>query len=64
LTGPAMRKEMRRANPGLKTVFVSGYAEEAFQKNLPPDVSQYSFLTKPFTLEQLVAPVKETMAAE
>jgi two-component system cell cycle sensor histidine kinase/response regulator CckA len=61
MDGPTMLKEMRRTNPDLKIIFVSGYAEEAFQKNLPP--GQFAFLPKPFTLKQLVAAVKETMAA-
>ena len=45
----------------MKIIFVSGYAEEAFSKNLP-EHEQYAFLAKPFTLKQLVAAVKETMA--
>jgi len=40
---------------------VSGYAEDAFQKSLP-DPQKYDFLSKPFTLKQLAAQVKETMA--
>ena len=42
---------------------VSGYAEEAFAKSLPPndDRKQFSFLPKPFTLKQLVGAVKEAM---
>ena len=50
----------------MKIIFVSGYAEEAFAKNLPSDdqgKEQYAFLAKPFTLKQLVAEVKKTMAA-
>ncbi len=61
MDGPTLLKEMRRNNPDLKMIFVSGYAEEAFQKNLPPG-GQFAFLPKPFTLKQLVATVKETMA--
>ena len=63
MDGPTLLKEMRRANPDLKMIFVSGYAEEAFQKNLPPG-GQFAFLPKPFTLKQLVATVKETMAGQ
>ena len=63
MDGPTLLKEMRRTNPDLKMIFVSGYAEEAFQKNLPPG-GQFAFLPKPFTLKQLVATVKETMAGE
>ncbi|MBV6489542.1 MAG: Sensor kinase CckA [Pseudorhodoplanes sp.] len=61
MDGPTLLREMRRTNPDLKMIFVSGYAEEAFQKNLPPD-GKFTFLPKPFTLKQLVATVKETMA--
>ncbi len=62
MDGPTLAKELRTRNPGLKIIFVSGYAEDAFEKNLPDDV-QFNFLAKPFTLKQLVAAVKETMAA-
>ena len=48
-------------NPDIKIIFVSGYAEDAFEKSLP-DARQFEFLPKPFTLKQLVATVKETMA--
>ncbi len=61
MDGPTLLKELRRRDPTVKIIFVSGYAEEAFQKNLPSD-EQYAFLAKPFTLKQLVAAVKETMA--
>jgi two-component system cell cycle sensor histidine kinase/response regulator CckA len=54
---------MRARNPDLRVIFVSGYAEDAFEKSLPEN-QQFSFLPKPFTLSQLVAAVKETMAPE
>ena len=60
MDGPTMAKELRKTNPQLKIIFVSGYAEEAFEKNLPPD-AQFAFLAKPFTLKQLIGVVKETM---
>jgi two-component system cell cycle sensor histidine kinase/response regulator CckA len=61
MDGPTLLKELRKKNPETKIIFVSGYAEDAFQKSLPnPD--DYNFLAKPFTLKQLVAKVKETMA--
>jgi two-component system cell cycle sensor histidine kinase/response regulator CckA len=61
MDGPTLLKELRRRDPDLKIIFVSGYAEEAFAKNLP-EGGQFAFLAKPFTLKQLVAAVKETMA--
>jgi two-component system cell cycle sensor histidine kinase/response regulator CckA len=60
MDGPTLLKEMRRRNPNLKIIFVSGYAEDAFEKSLP-EKEQFAFLPKPFTLAQLVAAVKETM---
>jgi two-component system cell cycle sensor histidine kinase/response regulator CckA len=62
MDGPTLLGEMRKRNPELKIIFVSGYAEDAFEKNLPVG-GQFAFLAKPFTLKQLVAAVKETMAA-
>ncbi len=60
MDGPTLLKELRRRDPGVKIIFVSGYAEEAFAKNLP-DEEKFAFLAKPFTLKQLVAAVKETI---
>ena len=62
MDGPTLATQLRARNPNLKIIFVSGYAEDAFEKNLPDDV-QFNFLAKPFTLKQLVAAVKDTMAA-
>ncbi|WP_426443223.1 cell cycle histidine kinase CckA [Bradyrhizobium genosp. P] len=63
MDGPTLLKEMRGRNPELKIIFVSGYAEDAFEKSLPKN-QQFAFLPKPFTLTQLVAAVKETIAAQ
>ncbi len=60
MDGPTLLKAMRGRNPDLRVIFVSGYAEEAFEKSLPEN-EQFSFLPKPFTLSQLVEAVKETM---
>ncbi|WP_439925947.1 cell cycle histidine kinase CckA [Nitrobacter sp. JJSN] len=61
MDGPTLLREMRKRNPDLKIIFVSGYAEEAFDKSLPEN-EQFAFLAKPFALSALVAKVKETMA--
>ncbi|MCA0366759.1 MAG: response regulator [Proteobacteria bacterium] len=60
MDGPTLLKELRARNPQLRVIFVSGYAEEAFRKNLP-DGQQFDFLPKPFGLKQLVEKVKEVM---
>jgi len=62
MDGPALLKELRKRNPDIKIIFVSGYAEDAFDKGLA-DEKQFNFLPKPFTLKQLVSAVKETMAS-
>jgi two-component system cell cycle sensor histidine kinase/response regulator CckA len=61
MDGPTLLREMRKRNPDLKIIFVSGYAEEAFDKSLPEN-EQFAFLANPFALSALVAKVKETMA--
>lgn len=61
MDGPTLLKELRQRDPSVKIIFVSGYAEEAFSKNLPSE-EQYAFLAKPFTLKQLVSEVKKTLA--
>ena len=63
MDGPTLLKAMRERNPEVKIIFVSGYAEDAFEKSLPEN-QQFAFLPKPFTLSQLVAAVKETMAVQ
>jgi two-component system cell cycle sensor histidine kinase/response regulator CckA len=63
MDGPTLLKTMRQRNPDIKIIFVSGYAEDAFEKSLPEN-QQFAFLPKPFTLSQLVAAVKETMALQ
>jgi two-component system cell cycle sensor histidine kinase/response regulator CckA len=60
MDGPTLLGELRQRNPATKVVFVSGYAEEAFRKNLP-EGEEFHFLPKPFTMKQLVETVKATM---
>jgi two-component system cell cycle sensor histidine kinase/response regulator CckA len=61
MDGPTLLKELRKTNPGLKFIFVSGYPDDAFKKSLDED-EEYAFLPKPFTLPQLAAKVKEELA--
>ncbi len=60
MDGPTMLKELRKRNITTKVIFMSGYAEEAFEKNLE-GASDFAFLQKPFSLKQLVEKVKEVM---
>ncbi|GJD48845.1 Sensor kinase CckA [Methylobacterium crusticola] len=61
MDGPTLLRELRKAHPDLRVIFVSGYAEDAFRKNLP-EGEEFNFLPKPFSLKQLVETVKTTMA--
>ena len=60
LDGPSLLRELRKTRPNLKIIFVSGYAEEAFAKNLP-EGEIFHFLPKPFSLKQLATAVKEAL---
>ncbi|WP_375703673.1 response regulator [Bartonella sp. AD13SXNS] len=60
MDGPTLLKEVRKKYPDIKFLFVSGYAKDAFAKNLPQD-AVFGFLSKPFTLKQLALTVKETL---
>jgi len=51
---------LRKKYPDMKFIFVSGYAEDAFARNLPAD-AQFGFLPKPFSLKQLAVVVRETL---
>jgi two-component system cell cycle sensor histidine kinase/response regulator CckA len=61
MDGPSLLRELRKTRPDLKVIFVSGYAEDAFAKNLPEN-ENFSFLAKPFSLKQLVETVKNTLS--
>jgi two-component system, cell cycle sensor histidine kinase and response regulator CckA len=55
-----MLKEIRKQKQDVKVIFISGHAEEAFEKNLDGN-EEFAFLPKPFTLKQLAAKVKESL---
>ena len=59
MDGPTMFAELRKRGIKAKVIFVSGYAEEAFSKNLPE--GDFAFLPKPFSLKQLVEAVKANL---
>lgn len=60
MDGPSLLRELRKQRPDLKIIFVSGYAEDAFAKNLP-EGEQFHFLPKPFTLKALATAVKDAL---
>ena len=60
MDGPTLLREMRKTRPELKFIFVSGYAEDAFAKNLP-DGEKFGFLAKPFSLRELAVAVRDML---
>ncbi len=62
MDGPTMVNKLKTERPDTKIVFISGYAESAFQKSddKPDD---FHFLPKPFTLKQLAQTVKDVLSA-
>ncbi len=60
MDGPTMAIELRKKNPDLKIIFVSGYPREHFDTSLGND-QNFAFLPKPFSLPQLAAKVKEQL---
>ena len=47
MDGPTMLTELRRRGLTAKVIFVSGYADDAFARNLP-EGQEFVFLPKPF----------------
>ncbi len=59
MDGPTMFKALRKTNPSIKVIFVSGYPNEAFRETL--GTADVAFLPKPFSLPDLAAKVKEEL---
>jgi two-component system, cell cycle sensor histidine kinase and response regulator CckA len=60
LDGPTWVREALKGRPGVRVVFVSGYAEESFadiQAGIPHSV----FLPKPFSLDDLTRTVHDQL---
>jgi two-component system, cell cycle sensor histidine kinase and response regulator CckA len=62
MDGPTLMKRLRQKNPDLKIIFISGYAEDSFRRNLAEN-EDFMFLQKPFDLKELAATVKAALQA-
>jgi two-component system, cell cycle sensor histidine kinase and response regulator CckA len=60
MDGPTLMKHLRSERPDLKIIFISGYAEDAFRRNLTEN-EDFMFLQKPFDLKELAAAVKAAL---
>jgi PAS domain S-box-containing protein len=58
--GTRMFEKMRAENPGLKRIFISGYADDVLDKK-GADTGSIGFLRKPFTPLALAAKVREIL---
>lgn len=61
MDGPSLLRALRAHDPAIKFIFVSGYAKDAFAKNLPED-ADFGFLSKPFSLKDLAIAVKDMLS--
>ena len=59
MDGPTFASKARQLRPNLKVIFISGYAEDSFRRNLSE--TDFLFLSKPFSLNDLTATVKVAM---
>ncbi len=60
MNGPSWVRQAIATRPDVSTIFMSGYAEDAFADG-NPDIPNSSFLAKPFSLTDLTARVREHM---
>lgn len=58
MDGPTWVAKAKQDRPDVKVIFVSGYAEESFTTEYG-EISNASFLPKPFSLKQLIEMVRE-----
>lgn len=59
-TGPELVRQLRTERPGLRAIFISGYADTVLSREgLPPDAQ---FLQKPFPAIDLLIKVRQVLA--
>jgi len=63
LSGGELAEQIRHLRPGIKVLFVSGYAGRRVLDHKVVDVDG-NFLQKPYTLKQLAAKLREVLASE
>jgi len=61
MDGPAILKELRRINPGLKAIVSSAYDEQEIKRGFNGE-SAISILKKPFDAEELLSSVRTALA--
>jgi len=60
MDGPTLIEHIKKFNPKMRIIFISGYTEDSFRNSLAQD-SKVHFLPKPFNLKDLAGKVKEVL---
>lgn len=63
MDGQTLSQEVKKIYPRLPVIFMSGYAEETFRKDLSQNQHMH-FLMKPFTLRDLAAKVRDILGQQ
>lgn len=63
LDGPSWVRAARQKRPDVGVIFISGYAEGVFRNGME-DIDNYTFLAKPFVLDELAAAVKQALEGD
>ncbi len=59
MDGPAMAREIRKLQPHMPVLFMSGYAEEQLRREI--DIDNMHFIPKPFSVQQIGEKVAEVL---
>lgn len=62
MDGPAMAREIRKLQPRLPILFMSGYAEEHLRNQI--DIEAMHFMAKPFSVQQIADKVAMVLAGK
>ena len=62
MDGPAMAREIRKIQPDLPILFMSGYAEAQLRDQI--DIAAMHFIPKPFSVQQIADKVAEVLAGK
>jgi len=61
MDGPTMARHLRKVQPDLPILFMSGYAEEELRKSI--DIDNIQFLPKPFSVSQIAQAVGKILSS-
>ena len=59
--GAELAERLRKTNPGLKVLYMSGYASDVLMAHENVDRETVAFIAKPFTLENITRKVRDVL---